>query len=420
MLGYEDIKQLAKTHHLPVTELLALSPKNDPFYAGTPAAIRDGEWFARIWNRAGYDVTGAHLRKVHYWTLSHAEDDFTRLPPSDDYPQGRPYQNTQLCWGYLTQASKMARYLGLVDIEKVDDNKNPAPLVEALYSSYDYVYHSVDLPELEGDLKVRLYGAGNSMAQPYHMEVWVEKSTMNSVLGPICQEYSTNLVTFEGEASITACLKLVQRVQEAQFKPTRIFYVSDLDPAGNSMPVATARKIEYLLRRYGYNDVDLELTPIALNVRQVEEYNLPSVPIKDSESRAGNFQSVYDGGAVELDALEALYPGELGNIVREALEMYYSEGAEAHSRQVLRNRQQAVRDAVEDLKTLHPDEFEAAKTFVERIRGIEDELDPADFIVDQFEADVEKSGDALFDSTRRYVDQIPFYKAHKGKESVLA
>lgn len=413
MFGYDDIKLLAKDYHLPVTDLLALSPKNDPFYAGTPAAIRDGEWFARLWNRAGYHISGAHLRKVHYWTLSHAEDAFTIMP------NGNPYQNTQLCWGYLTQASKMARYLGLVDIEKVQDNKNPAPLVEAFYSSYGHVYHEVDLPELEGDLKVNLYGAGNSTAQPYHLEVWVEKSTMNSVLMPICRTYAANLVTFEGEASLTACLKLVERVREAGFKPTRILYVSDLDPAGNSMPVATARKIEYLLQHYGY-EVDLELTPIALNVQQVQQYNLPSIPIKDTEKRAGNFQSVYDGGAVELDALEALYPGVLGRIVRNALEEYYSHEAEAHARQVAKERRDAVRDAVENLKTTHPDEFEAAKAFVERIRDIENEMMDDDFTVTTFEAEVEKSGDALYDSTRKYIEQIPFYKAHKGKESVLA
>lgn len=418
MLDYTTLKRLAKDNHVRVTDLIALSPKNDPFYAGTPSARRDAEWFAEIWRRAGYDRTGAHLRKVHYWTLSHAEEDFTRLPPSDDYPAGRPYQNTQLCWGYLTQASKMARYLNLVDIEKVEDNKNPAPNVEAIYSRYSHVYHAVDLPNLDGTLDVNLYGAGNSMAQPYHLEVWVEKSTMNSVLMPVMARFSANLVTFEGEASITSCLRLVQRVRESGFKPTRIFYVSDLDPAGNSMPVATARKIEYLLYRYGY-EVDLELTPIALNVDQVLEYDLPSVPIKDSEVRAENFQRVYDGGAVELDALEALYPGELANIVTKALEPYYSEAAEEHARNVARQRREAVRDAVDQLKVDYPDEYEAAREFIERIRSIEDDLDDGDFMVERFDPEAEKTGEALFDSTRKYVEQIPFYKRHKGLESIL-
>lgn len=75
---------------------------------------------------------------------------------------------------------------------------------------------------------------------------------------------------------------------------------------------------------------------------------------------------------------------------------------------------------MENLKTTYPDEFEAAKAFVERIRDIESEMLDDDFTVTTFDAEVEKSGDALFDSTRKYVDQIPFYKAHKGKESVLA
>ena len=47
------------------TKLIALSDGNDPFYKGTPAQIRDAQWFAEIWQRFGYR-SGIHLRRVHY------------------------------------------------------------------------------------------------------------------------------------------------------------------------------------------------------------------------------------------------------------------------------------------------------------------------------------------------------------------
>ena len=42
-------------------------------------------------------------------------------------PDGKPYENTEGCWKYLSQASNVARYLGLVPISDFDDKRNPPP-----------------------------------------------------------------------------------------------------------------------------------------------------------------------------------------------------------------------------------------------------------------------------------------------------
>ena len=39
MLDYLHIKEFAKAHNLSVTDLLALSPKNDPFYARRQSGV---------------------------------------------------------------------------------------------------------------------------------------------------------------------------------------------------------------------------------------------------------------------------------------------------------------------------------------------------------------------------------------------
>jgi hypothetical protein len=51
-------------------------------------------------------------------------------------------------------------------------------------------------------------------------------------------------------------------------------------------------------------------------------YQLPRAPIKEKDRRRGNFEETYGEGATELDALEALYPGEFERIVREAIEEF--------------------------------------------------------------------------------------------------
>src|SRR5436305_1114947 len=40
---------------------------------------------------------------------------------------------------------------------------------------------------------------GFTAVQPYHLEVWCEKSTMNDVFMPLCERYGANLQTGMGE-----------------------------------------------------------------------------------------------------------------------------------------------------------------------------------------------------------------------------
>ncbi len=155
---------------------------------------------------------------------------------------------------------------------------------------------------------------------------------MNDVLEPLCQQYGINLQTGLGELSITATLALVHRLEQAG-KPARIFYVSDFDPAGQSMPVSVSRKVEYFVRRLGLA-VDVRVFPVILTVEQVQYYQLPRTPIKETERRRGVFEDRYGEGAVELDALEALYPGELQTLLRQCIEYYYDVTLERRTQEV--------------------------------------------------------------------------------------
>jgi hypothetical protein len=78
----------------------------------------------------------------------------------------------------------------------------------------------------------------------YHVEIWAEKSTVNGVLEPLAEQYGLNLQTALGEMSLTRCHEAVRRAAGNGNRPVR----SDFDPAGQSIPVAAARKIEWLKR----------------------------------------------------------------------------------------------------------------------------------------------------------------------------
>ena len=95
--------------------------------------------------------------------------------------------------------------------------------------------------------------------QEYLIEVWIEKSTQNDWLVPLCRKHNVNLVVGVGELSEIACRHLVQRI-DLSGKPARILYLSDFDPGGRSMPVAVARKMEFYLNKWEV-EADVKLWP---------------------------------------------------------------------------------------------------------------------------------------------------------------
>lgn len=430
MLNYTQVKELARTRGCKVTDLIALAPQNDPFYCGTPTDLLIAGWFADLWNQFGY-AQGIHIRRVHYQIIS-------QTPPVS-MPNGKPYENTETCWDFLNQASKMARYLNLVDPGAFVDRRNPEPRLFARTPEYgpsievhNFLWGTPRLPDFPSLPSYDVYNYEGT--QRYHLEIWCEKSTMNDVLIPLCERYGINLVTGVGEMSITATLDLAKRFNS---KPVRIFYISDFDPAGQSMPVAVSRKVEYFQREGGYEG-DVRLYPLMLNVGQVLKYALPRTPIKETERRAAGFEDRYGSGAVELDALEALYPGTLSRIVTEAISPYFDANLAYEVRaaeRTLRGQLSQVRNRVlaphlvaisalqREYEQIVAEFDKRMESYGERIttlwaqieRELKDEmLDIADFPIPEASFASERS-DPLYDSGREYVEQIASYKGFQGK-----
>ncbi len=317
---YSSIKARARARGLRAQDYLALASVNDPFYVGTPADIDRAEWFAGLFSRFGF-TQGVHLRRIHYRIVSEAEPVIL--------PDGTPYENTAECWNAIGVASKAARYLGLVDPAAFDDRRNPEPVVyapghpgrpavcvdEADAVARQAIPRRLALPAL--------FVEGYDPAQPYHLEIWAEKTTMNDVLMPLCERYGVTLVTGAGELSITSVCLLLERARQSG-RPVRIFYVSDFNPAGRSMPVAVSRKIEFFARNKTPG-LDLDLFAAVLTSEQVAGYDLPRTPIKASERRRESFEQRHGSGATELDALEALRPGELKSILERHILRYHDE-----------------------------------------------------------------------------------------------
>ena len=194
-------------------------------------------------------------------------------------------------------------------------------------------------------------------------------------------------------------------------KPGRIFYISDFDPAGYSMPCAVSRKIEYLLQAESL-DLDVKLQRLLLNREHVEQYRLPRTPIKNTERRAASFEARHGEGAVELDALEALHAGVLSRIVTNVLSHFYSEEAAAEARVKERLLRQAIRSHAADITARYTPEIEAIREMNRELAAMSIP-DLEGYEPDRAEPDADdKAFDWLFDSNRGYLEQIAVYKEY--------
>jgi len=456
MFGPDFIKQLpqqvkAATGRRPTQkDLLALAPDNDPFLAGRDSHWRDARWFAELFIAEGFP-RGVHLRRVHYRLMSRG---------NVIKPDGSAYANEDVAdWGLLQTAGKFARHLGLVDPLAFDDRRNPPPVIyihpEPTPAPMVSVepYCSMSLPTLQAALELpswslpepEVLGYSYSPSdQPYLLEAWFEKSTQNDVLLPLARELGFNLVTGIGFLSITACVQFLLRVKAAR-KPARVFYGSDFDPAGDDMCAAVARQIEYYRQVLG-TEQEIKVTPLVLTPEQVELYDLPRAPIKETDRRKGNFEGRHGTGAVELDALEALHPGELEKLTRRAMAPYLDKSLLHRLIDAEREADEradeawgeAIAEAEADMGEIRRDAAAAIKPYRQRLtdlgREVEEDLEPirerlvrlrehVEAVAEDFDVDLparplaearppDESG-WLFDSGREYLEQLRHYKARK-------
>lgn len=457
--SYEDIKALSKATGRRIPDLLAMASVNDPFYI-MPSQAKQGEWFAGLWEKFDFPQ-GVHIRRIHYKLISQADPVMM--------VDGRPYQNTELCWQYIGAASKAARCLRLVDPTAFEDKRNPDAILVRRYEDSSPTPDAVidtltewSMPEITVDIAKYLdwfiprpLVTGYEFRdndKPFHMELISEKSTMDDVVVPLCYLLGINYAPATGFQSITGVIGLLRRIAKSG-KPGVVLYVSDFDPAGSFMPPSVARQIEYWLPVYAPG-LDVLVLPVVLTCEQVTRYGLPPIPIKESDKRQDNFLAKYGvQGATELDALEAIHPGELRKIILDAAAPYRDleignrlSEAEREAEKVADKAWKelsetyvkplnALKSQTQDIVASYQDRLESLRQAMNAdLEPIQEELDSLRQAIiadmDKFEPDLPPRPESalalpdeftgLFDSRRDYLEQLPFYKTNSEPKDLAA
>jgi hypothetical protein len=424
-----------------VADTFVLTEDADPFYSGTAAHLERARWYGQLWRDLGMP-DGGHTRRVHY-----RAEAVGALKPD-----GTVYRNTNADWRYLVKASLPARYLDHLDAEAVADKRsrgvsvNVEPRIEPDGTVPGTVLLDADGDEWDGwqvpqaglpDLStlaippLTVTGYDYEVAdQPVLIEVWCEKSTMDDILVPLCRDLGVNLASeAKGYESVTHIIELLRRAEDYPARRAVVLYISDNDHAGGNMPVQVARQAQFWSAQLGI-EAEVYVHPIVLTDEQVREYGLPQAP--DTKDRL----------RTELDALEALHPGELARIVEAEVEAWRDPDLEVALEDTEASAQEQVSLEWEDQAEELSGELAAIRSDAgaiireyrpvieqmnRRLAGLGHRLDGlAQRAQQAADADWDLPGrpepedpeapeDILYDSSRHWLDQLQAYRAHRGQ-----
>ena len=144
--------------------------------------------------------------------------------------------------------------------------------------------------------------------QPIHLICMVEKQALEGIMIPVCSKWQVPFYANKGYSSASTMYEAGKRLQSKRVdgKKIVVIYSGDMDPSGLDMGEDVSRR----LRMFSTGPV--EVRRIALNMKQIAQYNPPENPAKMSDSRAKAYVAQYGNSSWELDALR---PDVLADLV---------------------------------------------------------------------------------------------------------
>jgi hypothetical protein len=133
--------------------------------------------------------------------------------------------------------------------------------------------------------------------QGVEVHVFTEKDAISGVLDSVTSRWDVPLGVLRGYASESFCYSMAEAIR-ATGKPVYVYQLGDHDPSGLDAWRHFQEKVTSFLTD------KMRLCPavferIAVTPEQITEYQLPTRPTKNSDSRSKTFT----GGSVEVDAI---------------------------------------------------------------------------------------------------------------------
>lgn len=190
--------------------------------------------------------------------------------------------------------------------------------------------------------------------QPWHIECMVEKDALSGVLEPVCAELDIGITANKGYSSSSTMYEIGKRLaaKRKAGKKICVIYLGDHDPSGIDMTRDVGERLEMYSRLRG-----IEVVRLALNYDQVELWQPPENPAKQTDSRFASYEVEFGASSWELDAVE---PRTLAQLVRAAVE----ERRDEPLWDAATERQASMRQLLTDLSTQYDDDQKTGRSTV--------------------------------------------------------
>jgi hypothetical protein len=243
------------------------------FRPKTQDVIERANEILREYSSQGFDLT---LRQLYYQFVARGE-----------------IANKQSEYNKLGSIVNDARLAGLIDWNHITDRTRYVrsfPSFDDIPSFVRAVSNSYAIDLLEGQEK--------------HVEVWVEKDALVSVVERACREFTVPFLSCRGYVSQSEMWRAGRRcaAEVESGKDVVILHLGDHDPSGIDMTRDIKERLGDFV--YAHTQQEIVVDRIALTMSQIDLYDPPPNPAKLSDSRAEQYIDRYGDESWELDALE--------------------------------------------------------------------------------------------------------------------
>lgn len=167
------------------------------------------------------------------------------------------------------------------------------------------------------------------LGQRTYVSVWVEKEALAGVFEGPCEELGVAWFVLRGYSSLSALSQWVDNAAAAyqsglsSIEECIILYFGDHDPDGWEIPRSAERNVEAIAEVRDIYLPTVTFKRIALVRDQIDRYNPPPFPAKETSSRYTSY--VREQGTDDAWELDALRPEVLERLIRDSIGNYFDE-----------------------------------------------------------------------------------------------
>jgi hypothetical protein len=243
------------------------------------------------------------VRLVHYRLLNN--------PPMRNTSIGKQrsrYQNDKKSYFDLCDLLTRARLLGLVAWEAITDETRPT-------SGLRFDNDIAQFIDRQSYNFLRGYRRNLLQSQSDHIELILEKMTVQGIVEPIARKYCLPMTVGRGYCSIDPRHEIVQRYRMSGKDQLKLLVCSDFDPDGEEIAESFARSI-----RDDFGVTDVVAIKTMLRQDQVKEWQLPTnfESAKTTSSNYTKFISRFQ--SEDVYELEAIPPAIIEQSITETIE----------------------------------------------------------------------------------------------------